>query len=226
MGNKNGDRDEQDEHTVTLSAYYIDKYEVTNGLYKLCENAGECDKHTKIYDYYDPGNYYINPKYDEYPVIFVNWEMANQFCEWRGARLPTEAEWEKAAKGEMNYSYPWGDTIDCEHANYYQLGKSCVTYPTKVGSYESGKSPYGAYDMAGNVWEWVADWYDPFYYQTSVEVDPPGPNGSTLGGREKVIRGGSWLITNDGLRSSNRSFTGDFDRANDIGFRCAKNVTP
>ena len=226
MGNKKGDdRDEQDEHTVTLSAYYIDKYEVTNKLYKTCENEGGCDKHGNPYDPADPGNYYINSIYDEYPVIFVDWEMANKFCDWRDARLPTEAEWEKAAKGDTNYSYPWGNTIDCDHANYFKAGKACtVLYPAKVGSAELGTSPYGAYDMAGNVWEWTADWYDPYYYQTSVEVDPPGPKVAGLGGREKVIRGGSWLTPNDGLRPSNRFYFGDFGKSNTIGFRCARSL--
>ena len=223
MGSDNGASDEQPVHTVHLDAFYVDKYEVTNALYKACADAGVCqlpkDTSSKA-----RSNYYGNPEFDDYPVIYVDWNMAKIYCEtWRGAHLPTEAEWEKAARGTDGRTYPWGEDSggegsECSKANYYE---DCATDTTKVGSYESGKSIYGAYDMAGNVLEWVADWYSETYYQTSPSANPLGPDS----GQYRVLRGGSFSTKNDvNLRSAARSSSPPSVSLWNIGFRCARSI--
>jgi formylglycine-generating enzyme required for sulfatase activity len=147
-------------HTVYLDGYHIDKHEVTHDQYKECVTAGECDPPKS---WSTEGNY---------PVINVSWYNARDYCLWKGKRLPTEAEWEKAARGDSDTRfYPWGSGIDCTYANYlYRLGRDfkdyCTGFTTPVGSYPKGASPYGALDMAGNVWEWAADWFQEDYYST------------------------------------------------------------
>jgi formylglycine-generating enzyme required for sulfatase activity len=201
MGSDDGDDDEQPAHQVFLDAYFIDKYEVTNALYKDCVEDGVCDQPTDTDDY-------NNSQYAQHPVVYVNWNMAKEYCEWRGARLPTEAEWQKAARGTDERTFPWGDEeIDDTFANY--SGSDTKT----VGSYPKGVSPYGAYDMAGNVWEWVADWYDSYPGNTDSD--------SHYGTSFRVLSGGSWLDSSDGVRSANRfqldpSFNKDY-----YGFRCS-----
>lgn len=139
--------------------------------YERCVEANVC-KPPRESRSYTRTAYYGNVEFDEYPVIYVDWNMAKTYCEWRGGRLPTEAEWEKAARGEDGRTYPWGEGIDCDKANYQS---SCIGDTTKVGSYLEGVSPYGVYDMAGNVWEWVTDWYDGNYYGASPSSNPQGP---------------------------------------------------
>ncbi len=206
--------DEEPIHTVFLDAFYMDKYEVTNALYAACVKAGVCVP-PQDYGSDTRSSYYGNAQYDEYPVIYMDWEMANIYCEWRGARLPTEAEWEKAARGTDGRAYPWGEGIDCKKANY----SLCVGDTSAVGSYESGKSPYGIYDLAGNAWEWVADWYAKTYYQISPSGNPLGPSS----GQDRVLRGGSWFNYGNVLRSSRRGRY-SLDILNGVSFRCARSL--
>jgi formylglycine-generating enzyme required for sulfatase activity len=214
MGSNEGELDEQPVHEVYLDSYYIDAYEVTNKLYSICVATGTCVLPLDTKDG-ERTIYYGNPDFDNYPVIFVNWKMAKTYCEWRGARLPTEAEWEKAARGNDQRTYPWGEGIEKIFANYN-------TNPggtTAVGSYPRGISPYGLYDMVGNVWEWVADWYSKTYYQSSPTSNPVGPSSGDI----RVTRGGAWFTNESDARSANRS--GQFPSNSvfsAIGFRCAR----
>ncbi len=140
--------DEEPPHTIFLDGFYMDMYEVTSALYAACVDVGGCTPPQNTGSYAD-SDYFRNSVYLHFPVIYVDWNQANTYCQWRGARLPTEAEWEKAARGTDERTCPWGEGIDCSKANF----GVCKVNTTAVGSYESGKSPYGMYDMAGNVWE-------------------------------------------------------------------------
>jgi formylglycine-generating enzyme required for sulfatase activity len=208
--------DEEPPHTVSLEAYYIDIYEVTNALYAVCVDDGSCQPPTNFGTDTRP-SYYGNPEFDYYPVIYVDWGMANTFCDWRDARLPTEAEWEKAARGTDGHKYPWGDEVDESHANY----NNSIGDTAEAGDYDSGISPYGVYDMAGNVWEWVADYYSDTYYRNSPFENPLGPDSGT----EHVLRGGSWYDTADLIRTTVRlKEPNPVD--NNFGFRCARDANP
>lgn len=214
MGSADGGTDEQPVHEVYLDAFWIDQTEVTNAQYGLCVQEDVCALPT------DPSSF-NDILYAHHPVIFVDWKAAQTYCQWAGRRLPTEAEWEKAARGTDGRIYPWGNESDCSRANFWDCPQFETTSP--VGSYgDRGVSPYGAYDMAGNVWEWVFDWYAPDYYQDSPTRNPTGPTS----GIYHVWRGGSWNCNQTSARSAGRgNFNPDYWR-DLIGFRCAMSVTP
>jgi formylglycine-generating enzyme required for sulfatase activity len=195
---------------------------VTNVLYNVCVDAGSCTPPTRTKSV-TRFSYYGDSRYGNYPVNNVDWDQAKAYCEWRGASLPNEAQWEKAARGTDGRTYPWGEEISCDQANFI-ADKRCVGDTTEVGSYESGKSPYGMYDMAGNVFEWVMDWYDESYYANSPSSNPLGPSV----GQDHVLRSGSWNSAEFGVRSAGRFYLiFEFTYYSDaIGFRCAKDVNP
>ena len=174
--NPNGDStapyDELPQYTVYLDAYWIDQTDVTNAMYAQCGAAGNC---TGPHDTssHSRSNYYGSSQYADYPVINVDWNQTGVYCRWAGRRLLTEAEWEKAARGTDGRIYPWRNQApDATLAN----NNDHVGDTPKVGSYPAGASPNGALDLAGNVSEWVADWYGDTYYQSSPPINPAGPD--------------------------------------------------
>jgi formylglycine-generating enzyme required for sulfatase activity len=206
--------DEKPYHSVSVPAFMIDKYAVTTGEYRRCMDAGVCTApHSG-----SSCNHGV-PDGDRHPINCVDWSQAKAYCAWAGKRLPTEAEWEKAARGTDGRKYPWGnDSLDCDHAvwNYSKCG-NLGTAP--VGSKPAGSSPYGAEDMIGNVWEWVEDWYHDGYAGAPSDggawLTPPG----TL----RVVRGGSWLAASPiFLRVSYRSRDEPWVWSAYHGFRCAR----
>lgn len=206
---------EQPTHTVFLDAFWIDQAEVTNKQYKACVDAGKC-KPPSSERSNSHENYYGNPEFDDYPIIYVNWDKANLYCEvWTGGDLPTEAQWEKAARGTDARTYPWGEGISCNKANYLDGGNYCVGDTSAVGSYENSKSIYGAFDMSGNVWEWVNDWYDVYPGgDPTVSID--------FGEKYRVMRGGSWNYDYYIARSAYRGMYEPSKPSYSIGFRCAR----
>lgn len=228
-------------HTILMGRYYIDTHEVTNEAYAafLNETVANCGGEACI----DPEHSQITLAGDTYsaasdialfPAAGVTWFGAAAYCEWRDARLPTEAEWEKAAawddQNSLSRRYPWGDEFDgqllnfCDASCEEQQANSEFTdgyaLAAPVSSFMGGRSAAGLFDMAGNVWEWVADWYDPTYYTNSPESDPQGPDE----GDQKVVRGGSWFDTGNFTASAIRfpSLPDNADRT--IGFRCADDL--
>ena len=197
MGSEDGEPNEDPQHTVFLNAYYIDKYEVTVFQYRACVEAGACE----------PG---WGTEEDDQPVTGVAWVDADAYCRWAELRLPTEAEWEKAARGTDGRSYPWGEEIDRNKANY--AGDGLEQMP--VGSYPEGASPYGCLDMPGNVWEWCSTKWRKSYDEE--------PDDSLEGDARRVVRGGSFYTSADGVRCSSRFRSYPDDRRAYWGFRCAQ----
>jgi formylglycine-generating enzyme required for sulfatase activity len=202
-------------HVVFLDSLFIDRHEVTTTDYAgfLKATSRPAPEH------WQEGS---QPKHAKKPVIGVTWEDAAEYCKWKGKRLPTEAEWEKAARGIDGRRYPWGN--DRPNVIWANFDKCCIWSGygllTPVGSLEKSVSPYGAHDMAGNVREWVQDWYDERYYAASPQKNPPGPHNGT----EKVVRGGGWLHLATNLRTSAREKRDPTARSTSIGFRCAKSL--
>jgi formylglycine-generating enzyme required for sulfatase activity len=208
MGSDDG-RDDEKPITVYLDAFYMDKYEVTNALYKKFMDATG----------YKAPRYWDDKKFNapNHPVVGVNWNDAVAYTKWAEKRLPTEAEWEKAARGGLvGKKYPWGDELSHDYANYSGTGgKDKWEYTSPVGSFDP--NGYGLYDMAGNVWEWCDSWYDNKYYDNSPKSNPAGPSS----GKYRVLRGGSWYGSVDPLRAADRNADGPPDTSDDVGFRCA-----
>ena len=205
---------EKPQHWLYLSPYWIDKTEITNAMYQQCVQAGDCQPPGKLNSKTRLA-YYNDSQYRDYPVIFVSWEDASAYCHWADRRLPSEAEWEKAARGTDSWLYPWGDApADFRKANFNNLAGDT----TRVASYPAGASPFGALDMAGNVAEWVADWYGDGYYTASPYKNPPGPKS----GEFRMLRGGSWFNSANALRTTFRLWNYPSLRSETIGFRCAQ----
>jgi formylglycine-generating enzyme required for sulfatase activity len=212
-------------HTVALDGFWIDRTEVSNAQFQQCVEAGECEQPScwKEADLIRDNDDFGGP---EQPVVCVNWYQARAYCEWTGGRLPTEAEWEYTARGPEGLEYPWGNEFDGTKLNYCDVNcpkkyadedfDDGYAYTAPVGSYPDGASWCGALDMAGNVWEWVADWRG--YYPSERQVNPTGPSS----GRERVLRGGSWRYGWISARSTYRSGRRPDGRGGLIGFRCAR----
>jgi formylglycine-generating enzyme required for sulfatase activity len=210
MGSDTGEGDEAPAHEVDLPAFEMDKFEVTNAdLSQFVEATGyqtDAEKEGRSKNWRNAAE-----GKDNHPVVYVSWNDAVAYCEWLGKRLPTEAEWEKAAKGTDGRMYPWGDEWDPSKANGKESG---LRGTATVGSFGAGASPYGVEDMAGNVWEWTADWYEPYpgsTYQTEY-----------YGQKFKVVRGGGWFEMSDAVRTTNRDLTSTNAANDDMGFRCAR----
>jgi iron(II)-dependent oxidoreductase len=209
----NTDADYYPARKVTVNSFYIDKYEVTNAQYfRFCKATGH-----RLPEFWGKEDHKSGPEYPDHPVIGVSWSDADEFAKWAGKRLPTEAEWEFAARGGLeDKNYPHGDEIDTTLANFNFKGRKKGVVP--AGSFEP--NDFGLYDMAGNVWEWVADYYGYDYYESSPEKNPQGPKN----GRFRVIRGGSWhsgpfcnrVYFRNGLSPNWVDIA--------VGFRCAKDV--
>jgi formylglycine-generating enzyme required for sulfatase activity len=200
--------DEYPAHAVTLSAFEIDRFEVTQSEYQVCVSGGACTL---------PAANFNPVATPELPVRDVTWVQARAYCQFRGLRLPTEAEWEKAARGTDGRKYPWGDDPpSCAQANI----SACGVGLQPVGTHLGGGSFYGVEDQGGNVWEWVADYYDSGYYAQSPAQDPTGPASGSL----RAARGGSYATGSESVRASNR-VSGDPALAyDDFGLRCARSL--
>ncbi len=197
-------------HTVMLDGYWIQETKVTNRMYDQCVKAGLCTPPTQELG----GPVFTNPSFASHPVVGVTWDQAQAYCGWIQGSLPTEAQWEKAARGLNGNAYPWGNSEpSCDLLNY----ANCYGRTTNVNAYEEAASAFGLLDMAGNVFEWVGDWYDASYYSQSPAANPTGPES----GQYRSIRGSSFETTAEQAASAIRRFNEPTDSGRDIGFRCA-----
>jgi eukaryotic-like serine/threonine-protein kinase len=210
------DADETPPHVVSLGGYYIDVVEVTNAQFARFANGSGYQTDAEKAGDSTTWRAFNSPDRQRFPVIFISWNDAARYCAWVGKRLPTEAEWEKAARGTTKRIYPWGDTFNNNSANTVDAG---VGQPVAVAS-RSAASPYGLYDAVGNVWEHVLDWYDGGYYASSPKVNPQGP----AAGLAKVIRGGSFKTPSEQATTTARETVSVDGRSDDVGFRCARDV--
>jgi formylglycine-generating enzyme required for sulfatase activity len=244
-----GDSDEHPQHKVNLSEYYMDKCEVTNEQFERFVRAQgyvtDAERLGSGYVYDEDSSKWIDKKgvswrtYYSYatrnhPVVLVSWNDARAYCDWAGKRLPTESEWEKAARGTDARQYPWGNSVPGSSRNGNFADEAAKReFPNwtivsgyddgyartaPVGTYPAGASPYGCMDMAGNVWEWCNDWYDSEYYGRSASNNPTGPSS----GSYRVCRGGSWCLIAGYLRCAGRDWYGPSGRDSGLGFRCVR----
>ena len=228
-------------HAVLLRSYYIDAHEVTNAAYAefLNQNGNDCLEQqcvdlTQSSLEQDGSTFAIDETQSQDPVTGATWYGAQAFCAWRDGRLPTEAEWEKAAawdeKSTTARQYPWGDVFDgrlvnscdasCDEPQASEAFDDGYAALAPVASFSGGRSAFGLYDMGGNVWEWVSDWYDPDYYQMSAEANPTGAQE----GKDKVVRGGSWFDTGNFMATTIRFPSPPANADSTIGFRCAADL--
>jgi iron(II)-dependent oxidoreductase len=213
---RGGEPDEYPQHRVYLSSFYLDKFEVTNEQYeKFRSETG-----------HQPPQFWDDPRFNKpnQPVVGVSFHDAVTYCQWAGKRLPTEAEWEKAARGTEGQIYPWGNDFDWTKGNFSDKGQfdghlDGFAFTAPVGSFPETVSPYGVQDMAGNVWEWCADWYHKDYYQISPPINPKGPDT----GIARVLRGGSFFSALY-LRCSARYYLEENSKYFYAGFRCASDI--
>lgn len=212
MGSEEGAPSEKPVHVVYLDAYYIDVYEVTNAQYRQFEEATGYRSEGHWKDEYRPGR-------EDYPVVNVTWNDANAYARWAGKRLPTESEWEKAARGTNKLIWPWGKVFSIRHANSME---ESIGHPLPVGSFELGKSPYQLFDMAGNVSEWCADWFEQDSYKKSATTNPKGP----ASGKDRVLRGGSFIHDKGMVRTTVRQGMNPKSYLTNVGFRCARSALP
>ncbi len=227
MGSDRRAEDEKPAHKVYLKAYYIGKHEVTNAEYyefwmSLQDEKESATRHT-------PENFSYHPhigtwpdratKYPNHPVVGVSWHDAKAYAEWKGMRLPTEAEWEKAARGYTERTFPWGNALEL-YANSAEKNDGYENRLSPVGSFPKGKSFFGVMDMAGNVWEWTADWYSDVYYYHSPKQNPTGP----AAGSWRVVRGGSWIDRIARCSTTFRFYLYPTLKTSFVGFRLAKNA--
>ena len=220
---RDGGVDERPNHEVFVDSFYMDIYEVTNGRYLkfVTETNHRVPLHPSDASLGLWKGNMMPESVTDLPVINVDWFDADAYCRWAGKRLPTEAEWEKAAKGPNDWRFAWGDVEPTnEHANFNQLAWRGEATLVQVGIYEKGKSPYGIYDVAGNVWEWVSDWYQADYYQHSPTHNPKGPET----GKYKAVRSSGWQGETPQMRVFTRIKSLPTDRNNSTGFRCAKDI--
>lgn len=210
MGDMNGEPSEYPERTVRLDGFRLDRTEVTNRAYQVCVRAGVCD----------PSPYADDPELgrSDHPVVGISWYDAEAFCSWVGRRLPTEAEWEYAARGRDLRKWPWPGAFDSKKANT-RMGADGFERTAPVGKFPAGASPFGVLDLAGNAAEWTADHFDPTWYRTEPEaVNPKGPPE----GRERVVRGGSWADGAHRVRVASRQAKAPTEVDDGTGFRCAE----